>query len=63
MMETNSAMVREIAVKFFEQYLSPATVKSIILDDRTWVVRVEAGLVNLRTFEMTVDSATGSILS
>ncbi len=61
-MEAEMARAREIAVKFFEQYQSPVTAKSIILEDSTCIVRVDAGLVLVRTFDVTVDSATGKIL-
>lgn len=62
-MEEDLARAREIAVKFFEQYRSPVTVKSVMVEDKFYVVRVNAGLVNVRTFDVAVDHSTGKILS
>lgn len=57
------ARAREIAVKFFEQYQSPATAKSVTFEDKTCIVRIDAGLLHVRTFDVAVDSVTGKILS
>lgn len=62
-MKTDLAGVKEIAIKFFEQYQSPVTVKEVMFDDHVWIVEVDTGLVNVKTFEVIVDALTGKILS
>ncbi|HJU13026.1 MAG TPA: hypothetical protein VJ792_01035 [Candidatus Nitrosotalea sp.] len=62
-MEEELARAKEIAVKFFEQYRSPVTVKSVMMEDKYYVVRVNVGLVNVQTFDVAVDYSTGKILS
>ena len=62
-MDAELARAKEIAVKFFEQYQSPVTARSVILDDKTCIVRVDAGLVRVKTFDVSVDSVTGKIIS
>ena len=58
--DTSEAVV--IARKFLMQYHSPVIFKSACLNEKTWVVSLEVGLLKDDIIVVRVDASTGKIL-